>query len=191
MREQPLHVPGDRLVALDQLDGRARRLEVQLGRILDALRLRAEPGQHGHLARQRGAQRVDGLDAQPRRVRRDTPPGLGVARERGSRELDRRSLVLARGRLCGARVRERVQHALAHLAGGLAGEGDGDDLLGMLHAREQPQVALDQELGLAGARWRLHDERARGVERAAARGEIGYCGSVHSASSSSAFSMRS
>ena len=64
---------------------------------------------------------------------------------------------------------QRAQHAAAHLGGGLARERDRDDLLGLLHGREQRQIALDQELGLAGARRRLNDERLRRVERGLAR----------------------
>jgi len=114
-------------------------------------------------------------------------PARRVVTTREGEDLSYDVLLLA----LGARPRQRLEHALAHLAGGFAGERDGDDLLGMLHRREEPQVALDQEPGLARARRRLHDERARGVERAAARGRIGDRGSAHRASSSSGFSRRS
>jgi hypothetical protein len=41
-----------------------RRFAIQAGGVLDDLGLRAEAREHRHLARERGAQRVDGLDAQ-------------------------------------------------------------------------------------------------------------------------------
>jgi hypothetical protein len=63
------------------------------------------------------------------------------------------------------RARERIEHAAAHFGRGFARERDGDDLLGLLHAREQREVTLDQQLGLARAGRGLHDERARDVER--------------------------
>src|ERR1035437_6361501 len=49
MRQQAPDVLRDRVIALDQLDGRARRFEIQLGSILDILRLRSESGQYRHL----------------------------------------------------------------------------------------------------------------------------------------------
>ena len=166
MREQALDVLRERLVALDHFEGCARRLHVERLRVLDALRLRAEAREHRHLARQRRAQRVDGLDAQARRVIADTPSPLDVARERRGRKLERRALMPAFRRFSRARLGEGLEHALAHLARGLARERDGDDLLGMFDEREQAQIALDQEPGLARARGRLHDEGASRVQRA-------------------------
>ena len=59
-----------------------------------------------------------------------------------------------------AGVRQLREHALAHLGRRLDGEGDGDDLFGLLHRAEQADVALHQQLGLARARRRLDDEGA-------------------------------
>jgi hypothetical protein len=172
VREQPLHVLRDRIVALHVSHRGARGLQVQFVGVLHALGLRAEARQHGHLARERGAQRVYGLYAQPRRVVGDVPARRRIARQHRRRELQGELLVRALRRNAGARRIHCLQHALAHLAGGLARERDGDDLLRMLHAREQAQIALDQQLGLARARRRLHDEGLRRVERAAALPEI-------------------
>jgi hypothetical protein len=56
------------------------------------------------------------------------------------------------------------RHPVAHLRRGLAGEGDGDDLLGMIDRGEEAQVALDEQSGLAGSGRRLHDEGARRIQ---------------------------
>ena len=173
MSEQPLDVPRHRVVALDQPHRRTRGLKVQFGCILGDFRLRAELREHRHLARQRRAQRIDGLDAQSRRILRDAPPGLGVALQRRARELQRQRRMLVFRGFAGLRVGERFQHAFAHFAGGFPGKSDGDDLFGMVDARQQQQVALDQKLGLARSRRRLDDKRKRRIERAAAFGEVG------------------
>ena len=64
---------------------------------------------------------------------------------------------------------QRALDAASHLCCSLARESDRNDLLGLLHRRKQCQIALDEELGLAGAGRRLNDERLRGVERGLAR----------------------
>src|SRR5690606_25445054 len=116
-----------------------RRLRVELGRVLDDLRLRTEAREYRHLARERRAERVDRLDAKPRRER-----GLAQA----------------------------LEDALAHLRGRLPREGDGEDLLGLAHELEKPQVAPHEELRLSRARRRLHDERAARVERGLALARV-------------------
>ena len=102
--------PRDRVLRFDQLDRRARRLGIERARVLDALGLRAESGQHRHLPRQRRAQRIDGLDAQPRRVVGDAPAARAVARERRARELER---ALARAPTLPPCARRRVAPAPA------------------------------------------------------------------------------
>jgi hypothetical protein len=93
--------------------------------------LRAKLREHRHLPGECGTQRVDGLDAKPRR-------DLG---------------------------RELLDYTLAHLRGSLPGKRDGDDLLGLLHRLEELEVTLYQQFGLPRARRRLHDERARDIQR--------------------------
>src|SRR5204862_5548714 len=61
----------------------------------------------------------------------------------------------------------------SHLRRRLDGEGDGDDLLGLLDRGEEADVALHQELGLARAGGRLDDERAAHVERFFAGAAVG------------------
>ena len=81
----------------EQRERRPRRLAIERSGVLDALRLRAEGGEHRHLARERGAQRVDGLDAQPRRVLLEAPAERAVALERRARVLPGESLVCGSG----------------------------------------------------------------------------------------------
>ena len=151
---------GARILAggfFDKADRGERRGIVELACVVDRLGQRAEARQHRHLARKRRAERIDGLDAQPRRVGGERIAAFG----------------------------ELLEHALAHLGRGLARERDGDDLLGLDHRVEQREIALDQELGLARAGRRLDDERARRIERARALGGIRRRGLVHSPSPAS------
>ena len=105
---------------------------VVLVRVLDDAGLRAEAGDHRHLARERGAEGVDGLDAKA------MPDVAGVL--------------------------ELRENAPPHLGRRLDGEGDGYNLLGLLHRAEEADVALHQQLGLARAGGRLDDEGAARVE---------------------------
>ena len=62
--------------------------------------------------------------------------------------------------------------AMAHFTCSFPRKGDGDDRLGMVHCGKQREEALDQEFRFAGTRGSLHDERARGVQRAQPLGLI-------------------
>ena len=175
MLEQVLDIGRRTLVApVEAREQVARGLHVQRRGVLDALGLCAEARQHRHLARERGAQRIDGLHPQALRRLLELPAQRVVARECGGRELPGERVVRHLGAWVVARGVQRLEHAPAHLGGGLDGEGDGADLLRPLDRREQRQHALDQQLGLAGARGRLHDERAARVERARALREVGH-----------------
>jgi hypothetical protein len=66
-----------------------------------------------------------------------------------------------------------VENAVAHLGGGGVGEGDGDHLAGLVYLSEQGEEALGQQRGFAGAGGRLHQDGARGVERAQALQLVG------------------
>src|SRR5204863_6796200 len=70
-------------------------------------------------------------------------------------------------------VRDLAEDALSHLRRRLDGEGDGDELLGLLDRAEEADVALHQELGLPRAGRRLNDERAAHVERFLAGARVG------------------
>ncbi len=164
--QQALEPARERVPALDPRKRALRGLAVELACVVDDGRHGAHARQHRHLARERGAQGVDGLDAQARGIVQDAPAELAVAREGGVRERARAArVVLFRNRRAARRLVQRLQHAPAHLRGGLAREGDGEDLLGPLHDGEQAQHALDQEPRLARARGRLHDAGVGRVER--------------------------
>ena len=135
VREQPFDVVRGKVLRFDQLDRRARRLGIERAGVLNALRLRAELRQHRHLARQRGAQRIDGLDAQARRAIGDAPAARAVARYRRARELVRAALVSGCGRRACDHLRKCLEHALAHFRGGFPGERNGDNFLGLVHGR--------------------------------------------------------
>ena len=170
--EVPQHgcdVKRPRLLRVEPGERAARRLGVERVRVVQRLGLRAEAGGERQLAREPVAERIDGLDAQPVGVFGDAPAGGAVTGARGARELPGGALVRCPGRGAVLRAGERLQHAHSHLRRRLLREGDGDDLLGRIHAREQCEVTLDQQLGLARARRRLDDKGAGGVERLAPR----------------------
>ena len=178
---------GARVVALEHRERAHGRLVEQVARVVHEAGLPPEAREHGHLARERGVEGVDGLDAQARRVLQEAPAALRVARERIARQRVRAQVVAGglRGGLARRRL-QRLEDAPLHLAGRLAREGDGEDLLGPAHAGQQPQVALDEEPRLARAGRRLDDERAARVERLLAHAGVGDGTGAHSSSSSSA-----
>ena len=53
------------------------------------------------------------------------------------------------------------EDAFAELGGGLAGEGDGEDLGGVVDGGEELEEALDEEAGFAGAGGSFDDEGFR------------------------------
>ena len=73
----------------------------------------------------------------------------------------------------GSCFRELVENAVAHLGRGGLGEGDGDDLAGLVDFGEQAQKALGEEGGFARAGGRAHEDGAARVERLIALGLIG------------------
>ena len=148
-----------------------RRLAVVPAGIFHRRRLGAEARQQRHLPRQSGAEGIDGGQAQAPRLRFDLPAALGRAGQRSPGEIEGEPLVRRLGRHAAARALQAFGDALAHFAGRLVGEGDGDDLFGLVSNRQQPQVALGQQLGLAGAGRRLDDEGVE-FERAAAIGVV-------------------
>ena len=69
-----------------------------------------------------------------------------------------------------ADVTQTLDDALAHLGGGLSGERDGEDMVGIDAGAQQIDVAIDQDTRLAGAGRRLeHDVSARVDGRLASR----------------------
>ena len=152
-------------------DGCRRRLGIQALRVLGVSRRGPEPGGERRIAHDPRRQRVERHDAQARRMQCKRPTAARVLGEHRERELARHCEVrLVRiERLLSQGRGQRLDDALAHLAGGLAREGEREDALGLVDAGQQREHALDQELGLAGACRRLHEERTGDVERPLAR----------------------
>ena len=76
-------------------------------------------------------------------------------------------------------VAERGEHPLRHVGGGGLGEGDAEDLLRRHAVEQQPDHALHQHMGLAGAGIGGDEGRSRRVGRARLRGADGvgeWCG---------------
>ena len=142
--------------------------------IFSRIETAAGAGEHRQSARDLCADRVDGTDVEAVGVVEQVPAELLVPVQNGAGEFSGLGLkgVLTwgwfrgscgklgqdfglcgrfgeRGRLsCGGEV---GKHAVAHLGGGLVGEGDGEDLLGLLHGvvGKQLEQALDEQAGLA------------------------------------------
>ena len=114
----------------------------------------AELAGHRHGPRQVVIETVDGANQQALRIVQQAPFGNLVGHGPG---LGQGGLfVRPRGRV--ARL-EELQDALAHLRGRLAGEGDRQDFLRRLDHGQQPEVAFDQQGGLARTGRGLDDDR--------------------------------
>ena len=110
--------------------------------------------------------------------RAGSSPGLRNAPRRGGRgppwRLIGGGLSSSAGRLF-----KFVKNAVAHFGGGGVGEGDGDDLAGILDLAEQSEEAASEQVGFAGAGGGLHEHRLSGVEGAVALGLVGRGGPIH------------
>ena len=157
--------------------------DIEMARVLERLGLRAKTRKHRHLPRERRAQRIDGLDAQAIGAFVELPAQRIVALDGRTGEVPRPRHVRRIGPRRMARRAKRIEHALAHLGRRLDRERDRGDLLGTVDAGEEREEALDEELRLARARGRLHDERAIGVERALALLPVGRAPRAQSSSS--------
>ena len=126
--------------------------------VLGDTRLRPEAAEVRHLAGQAGAQRIERRDAQAAGMAKQLPALRRIVGQDFLRQAERQLLVrlgrpfIARGAL------QAAENAVAHLGRRLVGEGQRQDLFRMFDNGEQAQVALGQQLGLAGTRWRLDDE---------------------------------
>jgi len=110
-----------------------------------------------------------------------------LPRERGAEGVDGLDAKAVRDL---ARVRQPLEHALAHLRRGLLRKSDRKDLFRLFRERQQLQKPLHEQLGLPGARRRLDDERATRIERRVSLSLIGHglhC--CHSSGSSSASTL--
>ena len=158
----------------DCRDAAARGLAIQVVGLVDDGGGRNAVRQHGQLPREPGVERIERVDTQALRLleqRHSSSRSRAMTARASSKAV--RSCGCSLGAVVG-RSAQRAQHAAAHFGSRFAREGDGDDLLGLLHGREQREVALDQELGLARARRRLNDERLRWIERSFARGGVAH-----------------
>ncbi len=97
---------------------------------------------------------------------------LGVQQCAMGERIHREFVCLRRGR-SRRRFPVRVEDAVAHLGGGGFGEGDGDDLAGLLDLGQQAQKAAGEQVGLARAGRGLHQNGLAGIERALALRLIG------------------
>jgi len=146
---------------------------------------RAAAGEQRQSCRDLCADRVDGADVEASWVVEQAPAEGGVALENLGGEgagggVERGEIFSFRLRASGFRfcLLQLCEDALAQLGGSFAGEGDGEDFFRLRDAfvREQLQVTLHQQAGLAGACRCFDDPRSGDVERVLARFLIGWRG---------------
>ena len=128
----------------------------------------AEAGEQRLLQGQVAAEGVDGGDAKLRGQVEQIPAERLRAVERAAGEA---SMENSSGR--SARFAEPFQvreDAVAHFGGGGVGEGDGDDLAGLVDLGEQAEKAVGEQVGFARAGRGLDEDGAGGIEGAIALG---------------------
>ena len=140
------------VVAGDCRDRTFGRLAIVVVGFVDDARGRHTVGQHGQLLREPHVERIERVDAQPLRLGQQRPIELRVPHHYRVRKAQRRLFVRMRAGCASSRSAQRGLDATAHLRSRFARERDRDDLLGLLHRREQREIALDQELRLARTR---------------------------------------
>ena len=118
-------------------------------------------------------------NAQSCRMRKQIPLARRVALQYLAREAPCQRIVWRSRFGCAVRAAQCFDDALENFTRGLAREGHRDDRFGLRRVGEQRQEALDQQAGFARARRRLHDERARDVERRAARSIVISASLIH------------
>ncbi len=93
------------------------------------------------------------------------PAFLAVAIECFGGSRSRNTFVRRLRDLAALRSPQGLQHAILHFCGSLARERYCNHLFRGIDRCQQPQVALDQEFGLAGTGRGLHDEGTGHVQR--------------------------
>jgi hypothetical protein len=149
--------------------GAASGEAIERTRILHGL-ARAGAGEQREGVGDLGADGVNRADVEPLGPFEQVPVEAARALEdRGSKAVGGAVEV---GGVCGElRLRVRgvqvMQHALEELGGGLLGEGDGEDLFGLMNVRfgEELEQALDEKAGFAGAGGGFDDAGGADVER--------------------------
>ena len=113
-----------------------------------------------------GGEGVDGADVESAGVLEEIPGQLGVFGEDGQGEWAGFAVEGFCGLFAPTRVVELLPDALAHLAGGLASKGNGEDLGGMVDVFQGKELekALDEETGFTGAGRGFDEPGAAGVK---------------------------
>jgi hypothetical protein len=158
MPEQPLQRGRRGIVRFEQQERALCGLAIQFLRVLDDRGRRAEAREHRHLPREGSAQRVDRLDAKARGILEELPAAGAIAREGGAGKLPGEAFVRQFGRRLARRALQRLEHAAAHLRGGLARERDREDLLWLVDFGQQAEQALREHGCLARAGRRLQQD---------------------------------
>jgi len=149
---------GVRCFGLDHFQRAARRRRIMRCGILGDARLATEAAEVGHLPGQAGAQGIDRRDAQAAGVAEQVPVPGGIVGQHPARQIEGQQLVWLVGQLAAGRPLQAAEDAVAHLGRRLVGKGQRQHFLGMLDHRQQTQIALRQQFGLARPGRRLDDE---------------------------------
>ena len=157
MIEQP---PPRDIVDTGRVELRTRCLEIERHAAIDEARQCPNLQGQWRPAHQRRTQCVERLHLQTRGMGDQVPFQHRVALQCGSRQAPGQRRMRLRRLGVRRRSAQGGDNAFADLSGSLARERHGDNRLGSLDAREQGEVALNQELRFARAGRRLNDERA-------------------------------
>ena len=103
VQEDGFERPAEFALFLDRGDGAARGFFEERARVFGDGGGRAEAGQPGHLPGNGGAQRIDGLDAQPRGVLENLPAQAAILRERSESQFVGDALMRLLRKLAGGR----------------------------------------------------------------------------------------
>ena len=181
VQHQGGHIGGGRVPLIHLPEQVRHRLGIQLVGIVQQRRLATEFAEHRHLPGQGTAEAVYRLDVEAGDIPFQLPVVALIGRQRRPGEFPGNLLVRVLAGRVAARSLQGLDHPAAHFRGGLAGKGNRQHLLGSLDPRQQPEIALDQQFGLAGAR-RGADTKA--AARVDGEGTLGGVDNAHSASSS-------
>ena len=154
--EQRLHVAIP--LANPVVEQRARRQFVERHGIGSQVAERSAAAGHRRTHGQPRTEGVDRDDAQARRIFGQIPTAPPRLLKHAPRQPEAQLAVRRHFAALGFRFPQASGNALAHLGCRLAGKGDRQHGVGFRLLAEKAQVALDQNLGLARAGGRLHDE---------------------------------
>ena len=150
--------------AAEAFEGAAGGAGIERGGIFDGLEAAAEAREERAVVGDAQTEGIDGFDGEALRLFEDFPAAaLGVC-EGCARGGDAGKIVGGKLPTVG-RGFKVTENARAHFGGGGAGEGDGEDFLGLVDGGEKAEIAAGKEVGFATTGGCLNDDVPTDVER--------------------------